>query len=91
MLWGTASSARNDRRIKRKLYQAILDLDGPAIVRECKRLGLDKAFPRSGAKAFWGGVHKARATLDMATPEQRQESLDWLRQAGMGPYGTTLN
>lgn len=63
------------------LHRAICNLDEVAI----RRLSPRGSVPEDD-RIFWLGVHKARFELDMATPEQREESLRWLHANNSRPY-----
>jgi hypothetical protein len=73
-------------RHTRKLHRAICALDE----KEIRRLA-PREFAPSSPSVFWKAIHKARAALLMATPEQREESLRWLQSNGSAPYGEAFN
>lgn len=61
---------------------ALLSLERKKIEKYCRKYGVP--IPPSDL-AFWMGVHKAICGLKGITEEQRQRSVNWLREHGSKP------
>ena len=75
-------SAFSAERFIRERNEALLSLDKERIQAFMKKY--DMQYPSDNDLVFWAGVHKAILAINAASPEQKEQSADWLLDHGFG-------